>query len=174
VSRSSKNARRWRRIGVAAAILLALGAGWEIAGRRGGPTPPSRVVSNLGVVFAGAAASAPIAEPAIVVLPFEDLVAEPGSDSFADGLADEIIRDLARVEGLAVRSRFSSFTSARSRGTCVRSAGDWGPTSPSPVRFCARATGCASTLNWSTSLAIVRCGPNASITSSTPRVTCST
>ena len=91
-------------------MLLALGAGWEILGRRGSATPPSRVIGNLGAVFGGAVASAPIAEPAIVVLPFDDLGSEPGGDSFADGLADEIIRDLARVEGLAVRSRYSSFT----------------------------------------------------------------
>ena len=46
----------------------------------------------------------------IAVLPLENLNAEPGSEEFADGLTDEIIRNLARIDGLAVRSRTSSFT----------------------------------------------------------------
>jgi serine/threonine-protein kinase len=109
VSRASRGARRRRRVSIAAAIVLALGAGWEILGRRGGATPPSRIAGNLGLLF-GSVPSAPIAEPTIVVLPFDDLDGVPGGDSFAEGLADEIIHDLARVEGLAVRSRYSSFT----------------------------------------------------------------
>ena len=48
--------------------------------------------------------------PTIVVLPFDNLSERQESDAFVDGLADEILRDLARVEGLAVRSRYSSFT----------------------------------------------------------------
>jgi TolB-like protein/Tfp pilus assembly protein PilF len=47
--------------------------------------------------------------PAIAVLPFENLSAEPDSDYFVDGLTDEIIRNLAVIKGLEVRSRTSSF-----------------------------------------------------------------
>jgi len=48
-------------------------------------------------------------QPVIAVLPLKNLSAEPDSDYFVDGLTDEIIRNLAVIEGLAVRSRTSSF-----------------------------------------------------------------
>ena len=44
------------------------------------------------------------------MLPFDNLNEEREGDAFVDGLTDEILRDLARVDGLAVRSRYSSFT----------------------------------------------------------------
>jgi TolB-like protein/Flp pilus assembly protein TadD len=43
------------------------------------------------------------------VLPFADLSAEPGRDFLADGITDEIINALARLDGLRVASRTSSF-----------------------------------------------------------------
>ena len=46
---------------------------------------------------------------AIAVLPFHNLSPDSGSDYFADGLTDEIIRDLSIIDGLAVRSQTSSF-----------------------------------------------------------------
>jgi serine/threonine-protein kinase len=48
--------------------------------------------------------------PVIAVLPLQNLNTEPGSDEFADGLTDEIIRNLAVIDGLDVRSRTSSFS----------------------------------------------------------------
>jgi TolB-like protein len=45
----------------------------------------------------------------IAVLPLQNLNRDGGSDDFADGLTDEIIRNLSVIEGLAVRSRTSSF-----------------------------------------------------------------
>ena len=45
----------------------------------------------------------------IAVLPLENLGHEPANDYFADGLTDELIRNLSAIEGLAVRSRTSSF-----------------------------------------------------------------
>jgi TolB-like protein len=39
----------------------------------------------------------------------ENLGHEPANDYFADGLTDELIRNLSAIEGLAVRSRTSSF-----------------------------------------------------------------
>ena len=46
---------------------------------------------------------------AIAVLPLENLGHDPASDYFADGLTDELIRNLSIIDGLAVRSRTSSF-----------------------------------------------------------------
>ncbi len=55
-------------------------------------------------------ASAPAALPSVAVLPFADL--SPGKDQeyFADGVAEEILNALARVEGLHVTGRTSSFS----------------------------------------------------------------
>jgi serine/threonine-protein kinase len=52
---------------------------------------------------------APSETPVIAVLPFKNLGAEKESDYFADGLTDELIRNLSIIEGLEVRSRTSSF-----------------------------------------------------------------
>jgi TolB-like protein/Flp pilus assembly protein TadD len=45
----------------------------------------------------------------IAVLPLENLSQDPANNYFSDGLTDEIIRNLSIIEGLAVRSRTSSF-----------------------------------------------------------------
>jgi TolB-like protein/Tfp pilus assembly protein PilF len=47
--------------------------------------------------------------PAIAVLPFENRTSEPQGDDLADGLAGEIQRTLAVIDGLALRSSGSSF-----------------------------------------------------------------
>ncbi len=46
----------------------------------------------------------------IAVLPLENLSHDPANDYFADGLTDELIRNISIIDGLAVRSRTSSFT----------------------------------------------------------------
>ncbi len=67
---------------------------------------------GLAVALAGMAwwwfqrKSAPIS---IAVLPLENLSHDPANDYFADGLTDELIRNLSIIEGLAPRSRTSSF-----------------------------------------------------------------
>ena len=72
-------------LSVAAALVVAVGAlaWWQIEHKR-----------------------APIA---IAVLPLENLSHDPTSDYFADGLTDELIRNLSLIEGLSPRSRTSSF-----------------------------------------------------------------
>src|SRR6516165_881573 len=50
--------------------------------------------------------SAPIP---IAVLPLENTGHDPADEYFADGLTDELIRNLSIIDGLAVRSRTSSF-----------------------------------------------------------------
>jgi len=46
---------------------------------------------------------------AIAVLPLENLSGDPADEYFADGLTDELIRNLAIIDGLAPRSQTSSF-----------------------------------------------------------------
>jgi TolB-like protein/Flp pilus assembly protein TadD/predicted Ser/Thr protein kinase len=50
-----------------------------------------------------------VERPAIAVLPFVNLSADPEQEYFCDGIAEEIINALAHVEGLRVIARTSSF-----------------------------------------------------------------
>lgn len=58
----------------------------------------------------------------IAVLPLTNLSADSANDHFADGLTNEIIRNLSIIDGLAVRSQTSSFA-YRGRPRDVREAG---------------------------------------------------
>lgn len=81
-----------------AGVLLIAGA-WLTAGLLApGPSTTSPTRSR----HAGTAAR-------IAVLPLQNLDPAPDSEYFADGLTDEVIRNLAVIEGLDVRSRTSSF-----------------------------------------------------------------
>jgi len=78
----------------------------------------------LGVVIAGVAirvrqrsASVPAAaagKPSVAVLPFLNLSADPANQYFSDGMTEEIISKLSRIQGLAIASRTSV---ARFKGT---------------------------------------------------------
>ena len=59
---------------------------------------------------------------AIAVLPLENVSHDPANDYFADGLTDELIRNLSIIDGLVVRSRTSSFA-FRGKPQNVREAG---------------------------------------------------
>ncbi|MBT8062199.1 MAG: hypothetical protein KJO85_05900, partial [Gammaproteobacteria bacterium] len=49
-------------------------------------------------------------EPSIAVLPFADLSPDKDQEYFSDGIAEELLNLLVRVDGLKVASRTSSFT----------------------------------------------------------------
>ena len=51
----------------------------------------------------------PPANPAIAVLPFENLSGDPEQEYFSDGLAEEVLDRLGKVPGLRVIARSSSF-----------------------------------------------------------------
>ena len=96
--------------GLAVASILVVGVGWELAGRQlGSSRTPSALASFAGLNPFGAVNVSPTERPIIAVLPLQNLSAEPDSDYFVDGLTDEIIRNLAVIKGLEVRSRTSSF-----------------------------------------------------------------
>jgi TolB-like protein len=63
-----------------------------------------------------AEAGAPVEEPAlsngrsVAVLPFVNMSADAEQEYFSDGISEELLNVLARVEGLRVPSRTSSFT----------------------------------------------------------------
>ena len=66
-----------------------------------------------------ATANTATAKPSIAVLPFANMSADEDQDYFSDGLAEEIINLLARISGLKVIARTSSF-SFRGREQDVR------------------------------------------------------
>ena len=55
------------------------------------------------------AASLPVAEKSIAVLPFVDMSQTKDQEYFCDGISEEILDALAKVEGLRVVARTSSF-----------------------------------------------------------------
>lgn len=86
-----------KRVFAAAALLGALALAWYFYGqpsfRRGDP-----------------ATSAPAVDPhSIAVLPFVNMSADAGNQYFSDGVSEELLNVLARVNGLSVASRTSSF-----------------------------------------------------------------
>lgn len=74
-----------------------------------------RVVSALSLkeeleqIQKGAHEPAPSVVPSIAVLPFVDLSREKDQDYFCEGIAEEIINALTKIQGLRVTSRTSSF-----------------------------------------------------------------
>ena len=91
------------------------------------------VVWNLGIrdVFLAKAPAAIVAAavdptadaPLIAVMPFKNLSSEPDGDYFVDGLTSEVIRNLAVIDGLQVRSQTSSF-SFKNRPRDLRAIGE--------------------------------------------------
>src|SRR5215471_8084442 len=86
---------------------------WVLAAFAGASLLPAAIGLSR---FAHESAPLPIA-----VLPLEDTSHDPANSYFADGLTDELIRNLSIIDGLAVRSRTSSFGIGRPRN--IRDAG---------------------------------------------------
>lgn len=86
-----RRARRRMPLALAAVVVVALGTWYGLTQRDGAAVTPGGAV------------------PTIAVLPFADQ--SPGGDHeyFSDGITEEVINSLARVEGLRVASRTSSF-----------------------------------------------------------------
>ena len=109
----------------AAAFILVVAPSWELAGRQvGSATTPSTLLLRFASVNPVAAVNvSPAERPVIAVLPLKNLSAQPESDYFVDGLTDEIIRNLAVIQGLQVRSRTSSFA-FKDKPRNIRDVGD--------------------------------------------------
>ncbi len=80
---------------VAAAVGLAL---WQPWSRSVEPARPDRMAFELPE------------KPSVAVLPFDNLSADPEQDYLADGLAENIITALSRIEEMFVIARTSTFT----------------------------------------------------------------
>jgi len=95
---------------IIALLVLALGYFiWE-SRFEAGSEPETHGTAEVGDQAAGVEPS-PVAEKeaSIAVLPFADLSAEGDQEYFADGISEELLNVLVRVEGLTVASRTSSF-----------------------------------------------------------------
>src|SRR5262245_17941744 len=79
-------------VGVLLAVLAVVAAVWLTRGRKG-----------------AAQNTAQAATPSIAVLPFVDMSPEKNQEYFSDGLAEELLNDLANIRGLRVVARTSSF-----------------------------------------------------------------
>ena len=86
----------------------------------------SSLLADLEAAGEGAAAPAARAAredvPSIAVLPFADMSPDRTQEYFAEGMAEEIIHALARIEGVRVVARTSSFA-LKGRGLDVREIG---------------------------------------------------
>ena len=71
-------------------------------------TAPAKDSSAASVTKTSASAAASSA-PSIAVLPFANMSSDPEHDYFSDGLSEELLNKLARVKGLQVAGRTSSF-----------------------------------------------------------------
>jgi adenylate cyclase len=76
----------------------------------------STVRSDLTPVPDPSVAAPPGAGRSIAVLPFANMSPDPENEYFADGIAEELLNILARIEGLRVASRTSAFSF---RGTAL-------------------------------------------------------
>lgn len=62
-----------------------------------------------GLSTAEVAAASGESTASIAVLPFENMSADPEQEYFCDGIAEDVINDLTRIEGLQVAARTTSF-----------------------------------------------------------------
>jgi adenylate cyclase len=97
-----------RKLNWATLVVAVLAIGFLGADRMS-PAPPRALAPAPSGSPAGSNAQTEVLDASIAVLPFTDL--SPGSDQeyFSDGMAEEILNALVRVEGLKVASRTSSF-----------------------------------------------------------------
>ena len=91
----------------AASLVIAVLATMFFLGRETGETAPA-LVTDLQEEGAAGDLEADHA-PSIAVLPFADLSPEGDQEYFADGLSEELLNVLVRVDGLKVASRTSAF-----------------------------------------------------------------
>jgi len=73
------------------------------------PAEPPAAAQSVAETPPAASMAEPSGEPSIAVLPFVNMSADPEQEYFSDGIAEELLNLLVRVEGLKVASRTSSF-----------------------------------------------------------------
>jgi TolB-like protein len=105
-ARKSKRSRPAILAAMALAVAAALVLGVYLWTSRPHAQAPATVASGLG---AEVPTSVPISDKSIAVLPFADMSEKKDQEYFADGTAEEILDLLAKIPGLHVPARTSSF-----------------------------------------------------------------
>jgi TolB-like protein/Tfp pilus assembly protein PilF len=93
VSRQSALARRWPLMGIGAAVLLAVVAGFNVGGLRDQLLQRTTGTGHI---------------ESLAVLPLENLTGNAEQDYLADGMTEALTTDLARMESVQVISRSST------------------------------------------------------------------
>ena len=105
---SAAASRRSRHLAALIAAVALLGVGYFAADKS---VLPKRVAVDTRTLTGQVGAPAPsaILEKSVAVLPFADLSEAKDQEYFADGMAEEVINCLAKIPGLKVIGRTSSF-----------------------------------------------------------------
>jgi TolB-like protein len=93
--------------------VLVVALGYFVSDRiKPGPESPGPQATAQDRAAAGDMTLAPevAADPSIAVLPFVNMSNDPEQEFFSDGISEELLNLLVRVDGLKVASRTSSFT----------------------------------------------------------------
>jgi TolB-like protein len=92
-------------------VLLLLGGGlfWRV-GRMPVAPPMTTTAAGVAVGVAQPAAEAKAGGTSIAVLPFVNMSGDKDNEYFSDGISEELLNVLVRVDGLGVASRTSSFS----------------------------------------------------------------
>ena len=101
-------ARRYRTARELRADLLDVAAGLGAAADLGRLASPDAAAPAPSARRASAAAGS-AARHSIAVLPFRNLSTDAGNDYFCDGLAEELLNALSKIDGLKVAARTSAF-----------------------------------------------------------------
>ena len=95
--------------GVGLVVVAALGT-YFLLSTRSGSLPGGGGVAEPAVAIGTPSPPAPRSQPAIAVLPFDNLSGDPSQDYFSDGMTEDLITDLSQVSGLLVIARNSTFS----------------------------------------------------------------
>ncbi len=92
--------------------IMALALAFFIYERVNAPEPIVQTASQTAEQIGGEISTEvpKIVEPSIAVLPFVNMSNDPDQEYFSDGISEELLNLLVRVDGLKVASRTSSFT----------------------------------------------------------------
>ncbi len=106
---ASRLRRGWKALAWAAAALLAVAAAYWLAAPSWRARFPRQQSAAGGAPQRAETAAAPAELSSIAILPFTDLSPEKDQEYFCDGMTDELISALTKVEGLRVLSQASAF-----------------------------------------------------------------